>query len=360
VENDGGTLHGTAQEIHHPNSDTYRLLGSLAEVRHETYGMIRGREILARALSKTDFRLRATREARLLVQDMAVGPRGTLVSLDLSADEIRAEPFLAPPAALATYRSLVPSPESMAQQARYMFADGDVSLTFEVGEGSEIRRGTCTGSNLVLRSDREGTLFADGRLLGNPAVLDSVGPAGSRTTAEAKRLRFFYEEDAQYLTLHPVEDHQPTLRLISDEEGGVIGAPSRLQIVSAGRIELGPEEVLCNGPVAVRSLDPSGEIEPTGYALDAQTLTMARTPEGEIASIRATDDVQFRWREAVGTCEELSLDLSTELLSAFGSPAQVQMNNRQFSVSRLEYNYQTRMVECWYGQLKTKKVTTSR
>ena len=360
VANKGGTLHGTAEEIHHPGPDTYRLLGSLAEVRHEVYGVIRGRDILAQTLSKTDFRVRARQEARLLVEDMAVGPRETLVSLDLRANEIRAEPFLAPPSVVSTYRDLVPNPGALALQTRLLFADGDVSLAYEVGEGVDLRTGTCIGSELVLRSDREGVLFADGRLLGDPAVLDSVDPRGTRTLAESRRIRFFYEEEAQYLTLDPVEGHEPTLRLISVEENSVLAAPARLQLTSAGRIELGPDQVLCNGPVAVRSLDPSGQVEPMGYSLDARTLTMARTPRGAIASLRATDEVRFRWREAVGTCEELSMDLTTNLLSALGSPAQVQLNNQRFSVSRLEYNYQTKMVECWYGQLKRKKVITSR
>jgi hypothetical protein len=359
VEHAEGTLRGEAEEIHGREMDWYRLVGSVARVEYEQQGELQGREIIVERLGTDDLRLRASQDARLVMDRPPSGSVATRLRVDLRADVIRAEPFLAPPQVGAAYSAFLPAPVSLGLDARHLFAEGSVELRYAIGEGEKLQRGTCRGDLLVMRSDREGSVFADGRLLGLPATLESVDPNGRQTIAESQRIRFFHEAQGQFLALDPVGEHLPTLRMISAADSKLPNLPAHLQLTSEDRIEVHPDQVICLGPVAVRSLDSSGQVEPSGYALDARQLVMGRSLQGAIHSILARDDVRFRWNEAGGSCDELQLDLPATQLTARGSPAEVQTPSGSFKVSQVNYNYRTKMVEAWNIQVKKGSITSA-
>ena len=358
-----GSIHGKAEEIHHPAADTYRLVGNLAEATNKKYGLLRGRDIFIEQLSDKDVRLRATQRAELHMLALPERKKASAkakpkrdVNFILRADEIRAEPFLVPPQARRLFENFLPRHTRDGTHSRYLFADGNVTFEYVIKEGDKVDTGKGRGDALVLRSDPEGTTFTEGRLTGKPARISSLDARGRKTAAESRLVWFLRERGGQYVTLHKVEDHLPVLRVFGLPLGRS-GEPGRLMMACDGMIAMEPRTIRCKGPVTARGLDPRGAIDPEGYMLDSKSMVMRRSEKGEVTSVQATGDVKFRWIDASGTCDELGIDLLQTTLTAKGikRPAVVVMPSGKVHLTQVNYNYHTKMAEVWKGRVLTRK-----
>jgi hypothetical protein len=357
-----GIAYGRAEEIQHTSTDTYRLLGNLAEAKHKSYGTLRGRDIFIEQLSDNDVRLRASYRAEL---HMIALPekKGTSkkekprdVSFTLRADEIRAEPFLIQPAVTRIHDHLFPRFAEAGMDSRYLFAKGKVTFEYRIEEAGKIDTGNGAGDELIIRSDREGKVFTEGRLTGMPAKIVSFDARGRETDAESHLVWFLHEKSGQFVTLHKVDDHFPVLRLLGLPQTQS-GQPERMMLTCDGKIKMEPREIRCMGPVTARGLDVRGAIDPNGYMLDGKSMVMGRSEKGEVTSVSVTGDVVFRFVDAAGECDDLEIDLLQTILTARGTekPAIVTTPSGAVHLSQVNYNYRTKMVETWKWRVLTKK-----
>ncbi|MCA8956751.1 MAG: hypothetical protein KDC87_11810, partial [Planctomycetes bacterium] len=352
-----GTVHGFAEEIHQPTADTLRLVGERAEVRHPDYGVLRGREIrlrrfgaAARSLDE-DVELSAWQDAKLLV-DHTDADSGERTKSILQADELHIEPFAVPPGVARVHQGWMPTGLDLWLDGRYLLARGNVLLDIEHHRGTEVTHGHGTGNRLVLRTDRAGRAFADGFLSGEPARFRSRGARGQPMAAAATTIRCFLRAEQQYLVLVDSPRFQP--QLILDGSLGGHQSDVRTVMTCAGDIEVLPRRIAYHGPVQVRTVDHNGGEQRDGTRFDAAQLEMRRGPDGQVNYIACRDRVRFRWGEVHGTCDELVLDAQHTRLMARGvdKPAVIQLPDRQITVRQVNYNYRTRMAQCWQGSAK--------
>ncbi len=285
----------------------------------------------------------------------------------LTADRVRALPFAVPRQVLDAHLGGLGSslgwlpgldlgqPWLLAEGA----VDADLTRTAPAAEpkgpaGPEHVRGN--GELLLLA-----TASGSGLLRGDPrgAVARLVRTEASGRWLQADSPQVLFDRTAgsrlRLLTAYPGEElrHEPVL-LLRDPKRRGSDALADLQGRCAGEIEVLPDRVLFDGPVAAQALTAEGTPDPAGMRVTAEQLSMVRRPEtGEVILIQGRRGVRLDWSRIQARATELTLDLRrSQCTVADPAGAEIWLPNGLTAITQKAVaNYQNMSLNTWHSRV---------
>lgn len=219
----------------------------------------------------------------------------------------------------------------------------------------DARHGIVTGKGrqLVLSQGAEAALF-----VGDP---DRQAPAeverdheGRVAVVRGARVRVFRDQALRLQALRTFADRPtfllPSLTLHDPRSPGLL---AHMTASCLGNIDVLPDSVVFDGPVATHSLLADGTEDASGMHIDARVLRMLRNVDsGEVVRVHG-DDVKLDWSKARAHSAEVEIDLRwSKLIARDANGATVVLpDGRTYAAPRIELNYDTMAVTSWSGSL---------
>lgn len=209
------------------------------------------------------------------------------------------------------------------------------------------------GRRLLLSQGAEAALF-----VGDPDRQEAAEVTrthqGRTAVATGARVRVFRDDAIRLQALRTFAD-RPTFVLpsVTLHDPRSTGLLAHMTATCQGSIDVLPDRVVFEGPVAMQSLRADGTEDALGMHIDAAFLQMARDAKtGEVVRV-VGKDVTLDWTQAKARSAEVEVDLRwNKLVARDPNGAQVVLpDQRTFSAPRIELNYETMAVTSWWGSL---------
>jgi hypothetical protein len=296
---------------------------------------------------------RATGAVRPVVDARVANADGTVTTAKFDAERLQALPWALPREVRRAYSAgasgAVADLVFPATSQPWLLVD-DVRGFRLVDPRHGIVQGR--GRRLVLSQGMQAGMF-----VGDPDRLEPAEVArsheGRDMTTRGARIRVLREDDVRVQALRTFGD-RPTFLLPSVvlHEPGSDDLLAHMTATCQGNIDVLPDAVVFDGPVAANGLRPDGSEDPDGIHLNAGRLRMARDLEtGDIVRVLG-DDVQLDWSRVDATSAEIELDLLRSLCIARDPHnATVTADGRVWTAPHVEVNYETLAVTCYNGRL---------
>ncbi|MCY2955827.1 MAG: hypothetical protein NT107_02185 [Planctomycetota bacterium] len=354
-----------ANSITQTGRASWQLLGvheQPARIVRPSQGKIPGGELSApnieiHLLGAQDVMLDAKADALLPAAFHATQIADTDASLSVivKAQRIRLLPFALPGAVRLAHLGGIPgvlaNRVASSMGNAWVLAEGAVTADLQDGT-----HGTShgIGEQLLLSQGSLAGLWTGEASTQKLASIENLALDGRKTTARGARIRFFRANgDHLAVLLNFVDGGEqlpPTLEL-SDPRKPSTEPLAHLHAECASEIEVTPTSVLFHGPVKAYSLLPDGKKDEHGMSVDAQRLSVKRSPEtGSVELVEAKGSVTIEWQDLTAHSDQVEIDMRQKRCTAVDPQgAEVRLGSRHYRARRIEANYVNYSVRTWFG-----------